>query len=209
MIPTNAAGPALRIVVLSAGFSVRLGRPKALTRIRGVTLLQRTVRTLAPLTTGRVIVVLPPRASRARAELRSQRVDFAESRQRVRGLSASVKCGLLRARYSAGVLLLPVDLAWLERGEIARLIGRWRSSRRAVVARRVGRRAGTPLILPRHLYPEALRVAGDLGLRELANGLPRDELKLLDLPSADLDVDTPADLRRARRRRADRGFNPP
>jgi molybdenum cofactor cytidylyltransferase len=200
MISTNAAAaPTLRIVVLSAGFSSRLGAPKALSRIRGVTLLRRTVRTLGPLTARKVIVVLPPRAARARAELRRQGVEVTESRHRICGLSASVRCGLFRARYSAAVLLLPVDLAWLDRREIERLIGRWRASRRALVARRVGARAGTPLILPRRLYPEALRIGGDRGLKELANGLHGDELRLLDLPSAALDVDTPDDLRRARR----------
>ncbi len=165
-----------------------------------MTLIRRTVRTLAPLTADKIIVVVPPRAVRARAELRRHRVDFTESRDRFRGLSASVKCGLLRARYSAAVLILPVDLAWLERREIERLITRWRSSRRTVVARRVGMRAGTPLVLPRRLYAEALRIRGDLGLRELANGLHGNELALLDLPSAAVDVDTPDDLVRARRR---------
>src|ERR1700679_3999154 len=107
MIPTNAA-PGLRIVVLSAGHSTRLGSAKALVRIRGVTLLRKTVRALSPLAAGRIIVVLPPRAARARAELRGHRVDVAESRHRSRGLSASVTCGLLRARYSAAILFLPV-----------------------------------------------------------------------------------------------------
>lgn len=199
MIPTNAA-PGLRIVVLSAGYSTRLGSAKALARIRGVTLLGKTVRALTPLSAGRIIVVLPPRASRARAELRGHRVDFVESRHRSRGLSASVKCGLLRARYSAAILFLPVDLAGLDTRELGRAITRWQSSRRAVVARRVGTRAGTPLILPRRLYPRARRIGGDLGLRDLVNGLPRNELMLIDLPSAALDVDTQADLRRARRR---------
>jgi molybdenum cofactor cytidylyltransferase len=127
-------------------------------------------------------------------------VDFVESRHRSRGLSASVKCGLLRARYSAAILFLPVDLACLDRREIARAILRWRSSRRAVVARRVGGRAGTPLILPRRLYSKAQGIDGDLGLRDLVNALPPDELTLVDLPSAELDVDTRADLGRARRR---------
>lgn len=187
-------------MVLSAGYSTRLGSAKALARIRGVTLLGKTVRALTPLSAGRIIVVLPPRASRARAELRGHRVDFVESRHRSRGLSASVKCGLLRARYSAAILFLPVDLAGLDTRELGRAITRWQSSRRAVVARRVGTRAGTPLILPRRLYPRARRIGGDLGLRDLVNGLPRNELMLIDLPSAALDVDTQADLRRARRR---------
>jgi molybdenum cofactor cytidylyltransferase len=203
MIPTNAVA-GVRLVVLSAGLSARLGSPKALARIRGVTLLRRTVRTVAPLAAARVIVVLPPRAVRARAELRGEHVEVAVSARRSQGLSASVRAGLFRARYSAAVLILPVDLPWLECREIARLIARWRSSRRSVVARRVGDRAGTPLVLPRRLYAQGRRIGGDLGLKHLVNGLPADELELLDLPSAALDVDTPEDLRLARRRL--RGF---
>ena len=56
MIPTNAVA-GVRLVVLSAGLSARLGSPKALARIRGVTLLRRTLRTVAPLAAARVIVV--------------------------------------------------------------------------------------------------------------------------------------------------------
>ncbi|HEX4152128.1 MAG TPA: NTP transferase domain-containing protein [Steroidobacteraceae bacterium] len=204
MIATIAtAGPSPRIIVLSAGFSARLGKPKALARIGGMTLLQRTVRTVAPLTTAKVIIVLAPRAARARAELRRERVEIIESRHRARGLSASVRCGLRRAGYSAAVLLLPVDLPCLERRELRRLIIRWRSARRAVVARRLGQRAATPVIVPRRLYLQALKITGDFGLKELVNG-PGGARKLLDVPSAALDVDTPEDLRRARRRRLGR-----
>jgi molybdenum cofactor cytidylyltransferase len=203
MIPTNAA-PGLRIVVLAAGFSVRLGRSKAVSSIRGATLLRRTLVTVAPLTAAPVIVVLPPRAARVRAELRGHRVEFAESRHRAQGLSASVKCGLRRARYAAAVLLLPVDLPRLNRREVECLIARWRPARRTVVARRVdssdrGARAGAPLVLPRRLYVEARRIVGDLGLRDLVNRLGPDELRLVDLPSGAADVDTPADLDAARR----------
>jgi molybdenum cofactor cytidylyltransferase len=204
MIPTNSAA-GLRIVVLSAGFSARLGRFKALSTLRGETLLGRTLRILAPLASARVIVVLPPRAARAKALLRGRRVDIVTSRHRARGLSASVRCGLLRARRSAAVLILPVDLAGLDGRDMARMIARWRSSRRAVIARRVGARAdgraGTPLILPRRLYAKALCIGGDLGLRDLANDLPLEELRLMELPSAAPDVDTPEDLRQARRPR--------
>ena len=58
MIPTNAA-PGLRIVVLSAGHSTRLGSAKALARIRGVTLLRKTVRALSPLAAGRMLARTP------------------------------------------------------------------------------------------------------------------------------------------------------
>jgi CTP:molybdopterin cytidylyltransferase MocA len=62
-------------------------------------------------------------------------------------------------------------------------------------------RGGVPLILPRWLYARAQAVSGDVGLRDLVNGLPAPQRVLLNLPSAALDVDTPQDLRAARRRR--------
>ncbi len=192
-------------MVLAAGFSRRLGRPKVMARIRGTSLLERTVRVVAPLSAAPVIVVLPPRAARARIELDGLGVEIAACRRRSEGLSASVKCGVTRARRGAAVLLLPVDLPGLERRELRRLVARWRGARRALIARRVGSpggsvRAGTPLILPRRLYAAALSISGDLGLRELANGTDAAESKLVDLPSAATDVDTREELQAARRR---------
>jgi CTP:molybdopterin cytidylyltransferase MocA len=80
------------------------------------------------------------------------------------------------------------------------LIRRWRGARRRVAARRVDGHAGAPLIVPRWLCARAVSLAGDAGLRELVRRLPRHEVSLTDLPSAELDVDTPQDLERARRR---------
>ena len=43
IITMNASRPKLKIVLLAAGFSQRLGRPKALVRMHGVSLLRRTL----------------------------------------------------------------------------------------------------------------------------------------------------------------------
>ena len=62
-------------------------------------------------------------------------------------------------------------------------------------------RAGAPLILPHRFYAGALAVKGDIGLRDWVNELPSQQRVLVDLPSAELDVDTPQDLHAARRGR--------
>lgn len=186
--------------MLAAGFSTRLARPKALARVRGMSLILGTVRLLAPLTATRIIVVIPPRSLRIHVELRGQRVTLAANRQRADGVSSSVRCGLRLARHSAAALLLPVDLTQLKRRDLERLLARWSGARRRVVATRFGRHAGTPLILPRWLFPRALGILGDRGLKALVNGLPPTDLALLNLASAAWDVDTPRDLDRARRR---------
>jgi CTP:molybdopterin cytidylyltransferase MocA len=64
-------------------------------------------------------------------------VAFVANADRATGLASSVRLGLNRARHSAGILLLPVDLVDLESRDIARLIARWRGARRRVAARRV------------------------------------------------------------------------
>jgi len=189
-----------QIVVLAAGFSTRLGRPKALAKVHGRSLLHRTLRVLAPFATSKIIVVVPPGAGRYKIGSNLRSMAFVANPRRATGLSSSVRLGLVRARHSPAVLLLPVDLVDLERRDIGRLIAQWRGARRNVVARRVQGGAGTPLILPRWLYAHALGLTGDQGLRDVVRGLPNHVVSLVMLPSAESDVDTAQDLARARRR---------
>jgi molybdenum cofactor cytidylyltransferase len=228
--------PGLQVIILAAGFSSRLGRPKALAGVRAISLLRRTLTLAAGLAPGRIIVVVPRHSARLRIEALGFNVIFAVNPRRADGLSSSVRCGIARARFSSAVLLLPVDLALLKSRDASRLISHWRAARRCVIARRIAQgtgnavaphaaappgqypdaaaahtrtpRGGIPLILPRWLYPRALAVTGDAGLRDLINGLPSPQRMLLDLASAELDVDTREDLRAARRATA-RHFTAP
>jgi molybdenum cofactor cytidylyltransferase len=192
--------PQLTVVILAAGFSTRLGRPKALARVRGVSLLRRTAELAAALGPRNLVVVVPPRAPRYRFELRRVTAQVVVNQRRSSGLASSVHRGLGRARWAGAVLFLPVDLANLRLTELLRLVRHWRAAPRRAVARRVAgaRRAGIPLILPKWLYPAALGATGDVGLRDVVGRLPAPCLRLLDLPSASDDVDIPVDLASAR-----------
>jgi len=190
----------MRIVVLSAGFSTRLGRPKALARVHGLTLLRRTLIVLRPFAaTRRIIVVVPPRAASYQIAAAGLPVVFLANASRRSGLSSSVRAAIHRARYSAGTLLVPVDLADLTRSNIAQLVRRWRGSRRKVAARRIRAGPSVPLVLPHALYAHTHALAGDQGLRDVLRRLPVDAVNLVTLPGARFDVDTPTDLERARR----------
>ena len=196
----GVALPTPQVLILAAGFSSRLGRPKALVRVRASTLLRRTLVLASRCSPAMVIVVVPPRAPRYQIEARGLKAAFTPNRRRGVGLSSSVRHGITYARYSAALLLLTVDMALLQERDVARLISRWRGARRCAIARRIGKHGGIPLILPRWLYHRALAVTGDVGLRELIGALPACQRVLLDLPSAALDVDTAHDLQAARRR---------
>lgn len=212
--------PRLRIVVLAAGYSRRLGMPKALARVRGRTLLRRTLDVVAtqakPID---ICVVIPPAAARYRAECRGRARSIVVNPHRGLGLSSSVRLGLARVRCCAGALMLPVDLVELTPADLGRLIACWRRTRRRVVARgivdathepgvsaapgasRVRCAAGAPLILPHWLYAHARELSGDQGLGQWVRRLPSDIVSLVAMPSATVDVDTREHLDRARRRR--------
>ncbi len=188
----------LQFLILAAGHSRRLGRPKALARIRGLSLLRRTASVLAPLSDRALVIVVPPRCQRYRQELRGLKVRLVTNPGRSSGLSGSVRRGLAHARYCAATLILPVDLAALARRDVQRLLARWRAAPRRIAARRIGARGGAPLILPKRYHPLAQLITGDTGLREFLAARAPAERVLVDMPSAALDVDTPGDLQSAR-----------
>jgi molybdenum cofactor cytidylyltransferase len=190
----------LQIVVLAAGFSGRFGRPKTLARLHGVSLLRRALNLASSLGTERISVVVPRNAARYRVEAGGIKVRWAVNSRRAQGLSSSVRRGIAQARYSSAVLLMPADLIQLKSRELRRLVRRWQSAPRRLIARRIGLAGATPLILPRWLYPRVLTLTGDVGLRELVEQLPADRRVLVEMPSAAQDVDTPQDLKNARRR---------
>ena len=135
------------------------------------------------------------------------KVVFVDNPQRVQGLSSSVRRGIATARHSPAVLLMPVDLVNLKSRELALLMRRRQAAPRAVIARRIRARdsagcssfGATPLVLPRRFYIRALSITGDAGLRDLVARLPPASRMLVDIPSAAIDIDTPEDLKAARR----------
>jgi len=190
----------LQIIVLAAGFSSRLGQSKPLVRVHGTSLLRRALTVAASLKGSRITVVIPSKAARYRREAHGMQVHWAVNARRAQGLSSSVRLGIAAARHSAGILIMPADLANLKGKDLKRLVHRWQAAPRRLVARRIDRSGGIPLILPRWLYRRALTIEGDAGLRHLIGQLPADQRVLVELPSAAADVDTPEDLHNVRRR---------
>lgn len=195
----SATCPTLRIVVLAAGLSLRLGKSKALVRIHGTSLLKRTVRLLDGSSKCPIVVVAPPNAARYRVEIGNRPVRMRGNRARAEGLASSIHCGLKACRNSSALLFLPVDLVNLNRRDVQRLIRRWQGHRRRVVARDIGATPGSPLILPKWLYPLRAEVSGDRGFRDALRNRHYGSVFLVAMPSAAIDIDTDSDLRKARR----------
>jgi len=195
---TAPAHSRLWIIVLAAGASTRLGTPKQLLRIRGRTLLARTVALAESVAGVRVNVVIGADQHRIRSHLRrtSPGVRVTYNRRWAAGMGTSLEAGIAKLPpEAAATLVLLCDQPDVGARALARLLKCARARPAAVIAGRYRGRHGVPAILPRATFRELRRLRGDRGARDLLNATHgRTRIVAIDMPEAARDIDTPADV---------------
>jgi CTP:molybdopterin cytidylyltransferase MocA len=196
----RGASPVLA-VVLAAGGSTRMGRPKQLAELDGRPLLAHVLAALADAPVDRVVVALGGAASQV-----LDRVDLGRGEPVVvEGWAAGmghVLAGTLAeagSDWAAAVVVLG-DQPLVTGATVARVVEAWRAGAGPVVTAAYRGRPGHPKLFDRRLLPELLRLAGDAGARDLLAAHPEwvHRVEVGDLGS-DADIDVEADLERVGR----------
>jgi molybdenum cofactor cytidylyltransferase len=201
MAASATAGPVLG-VVLAAGGSTRMGRPKQLAELDGRPLLAHVLAEAAAAPAlDRVLVAL----GRA-ADLVLERVELGRAEPVVvEGWAAGM--GHVLARALAGerggwgaVVVLLGDQPLVAAGAVERVVETWRAGAGPVVTAVYGGRPGHPKLFDRRLRPQLLGLSGDAGARDLVAAHPGwvHRVEVGDLGS-DADIDVEADLERVGR----------
>lgn len=212
-------------IVLAAGGSTRLGRPKQLLMRDGETLLHRAARMAREAGASRVLVALGARPESMRAELVDLEVEVIINPDWATGLSGTLRVALAaidagspshetlasldertpsRERpvigFDGDLLFLGCDQPALEVTHLRALRDAASQANSHCAATRYGEAIGIPAIVPLDLARDAVAtLQGDRGLRALFASLARNSLGLLHAPELELDLDTAQDLERARR----------
>ena len=183
----------MAVLVLAAGGSRRLGRPKQLVRLDGHSLLELAVTRamdLGPLWIG---VVVGAGASRLREELRPFPVERIVARHWRGGMSVSLRAGLARVPPEATHLLLTTVDQWAVTPlDLQRLL---RPRSRQLVAAAYEGILGIPALFPKRAWRLLAAIDGDRGARAL---LAAPFVRAVAIDNAAFDLDTPDDLRRLR-----------
>ena len=157
-------------LILAAGESRRMGKPKALLEIGGETFLDRLIRVMGE-SCSPVIVVLGHEAQRIRSALnQAGTAAFVPNQDYGRGQLSSLQCGLAAVPSEAeGVLFTLVDRPFVEPSTIARIRERFqeRVPPEVLVVPRVGLRHGHPVCLARELIPEFLSLPPEAQARDV------------------------------------------
>jgi molybdenum cofactor cytidylyltransferase len=191
-------------IVLTAGKSERMGRPKALLPFRGRTFLEHILEAIAGSCIERAVVVvghhrveidalLEARSMTARF---SSGVDSVHNPNYEQGMSTSVQAGLraLPPDVTAAALFL-VDHPLIDSATIDALVVAIQPGR-IVLPVHNGRR-GHPLVLSADVFGEILELSSDQGLNLVVR---RDPSRVTEVPVESpgilADIDTPADYER-------------
>jgi CTP:molybdopterin cytidylyltransferase MocA len=170
-------------VILAAGASRRLGRPKQIVEIEGEPLVHRIAR-IALTACDDVAVV--GGAVPLRDALLDLPVALVENVFWAEGISSSIRAGVTWASHADSVLLLTCDQTLLDTTHLHALLraGRLAASRYAGVL-------GVPAVFPRAYFPALLALEGDRGAQPLL-----EDAVPVDWPAGAHDLDTEADFTR-------------
>lgn len=184
------------VLVLAAGASRRLGRPKALLPMGEGTLLDRAIEQAGQLGT-RVTVVTGGGYPLIRFRCQRQPSAWVYAKDWTEGMAASLRSGIESLGPRAkGVFIVLLDQPLIENDDLAHLAALARRTPEIPVGSDIHGKPGAPAYIPRHLWPEILLLEGDRGAAAV---LARYRAITLPINGVFSDVDTHRDWQRISR----------
>jgi len=187
-------------VVLSAGESSRMGRPKALLPIEGETFIGRIVASLKQTQVGKIIVVLGHNSDLLAAAIRPLAVDILINTNYKLGQLSSLQVAVRKLLPDAdcdGMLVHLVDHPYVDASLVDRMIQQFYESKKDIVVPRCRGKRGHPVLFSRALFGELLDAPMDQGAKAVVNAHRDDTLEIeTDEAGVTVDIDTPELYRR-------------
>jgi molybdenum cofactor cytidylyltransferase len=191
----------LSAVVLAAGLSSRMKKPKQLVVVESDALVVHAAKVALQSGAGEVIIVTgayEEEVRRALAPLLSEagdRLRLVHNPTFMSGQASSIHRALQAlAPTCQAVLFLPVDQPLLKPQLLQQLVYRWQQGARLVACTVNGELRGAPAIFDRTLFADLFALEGDHGARPLLQKY-QDEIVAVPATEKELrDIDTPEDL---------------
>ena len=180
-------------IVLAAGSSSRIGRPKALLPLEGTTFLSRILATLRASGVPTVRVVLGHHAEEIRAAVTLPADAAVVNPTPEAGMLSSVRRGVRALPEEVdGFLLWPVDHPTVLPDTVRKLIDAFRAGSSPIVVPVHAGRRGHPVLFAARVKDEILRAPDALGARAVV-AAHEDAVRAVEVhdPGVLADVDTP------------------
>ena len=182
-------------VILSAGESSRMGRPKALLPIEGQKFIERIIGVLGQSRVGRTIVVLGHHAAQLRGQIEHLPVEVVINPDYHKGQLSSLQAAIRHIKNDDrcdGMLVHLVDHPFIDAALVEALIQGFYQTRKLIVVPRYLGKRGHPVIFSRDVFEELLNAPVDQGAKAVVNAHRRETLEIeWQDEGITLDIDTP------------------
>jgi len=182
-------------VILSAGESSRMGRPKALLPIDGQTFIERIVGALKQGGIERIVVVLGFNAEELRCQVAHLPVEIVVNPDYKLGQLSSLQVAVRHFeadKNCAGMMVHLVDHPYIDPQLVRLMLQRFDPAKHAIVVPRHQGKRGHPVIFSRRLFNELLNAPMDQGAKAVVNSHRNDTLEIdTQVVGITLDIDTP------------------
>jgi molybdenum cofactor cytidylyltransferase len=184
------------VVILAAGQSSRLGKPKQLLTLNGLTLLEKAASAALDLNSSPVLVVLGAYADDIKSNVQLQGVDIAVNEGWEEGMASSLRMGIEYMQQNHvnvdAILFLVCDQPYLHSALLKDLIALQKEKDLPIAASSYGGKIGTPALFHQSTFSSLMLLKGDTGARKLLDERMND-VAVLHFEKGVYDIDTVED----------------
>jgi molybdenum cofactor cytidylyltransferase len=184
------------LIILAAGSSSRLGRPKQLIEFQGKTLIRRAIEFAVTSKADSLVVVLGWNPELIQSGFDSTQIPSVINEKWEEGMASSMQVGLrflMEKGQPDQVILMLCDQPFVDAKLLDQLILAKEKSGKGIVASAYSDTLGVPALFDQKYFEEMLSLKGSEGAKKviLKN---KEDVFTIDFPLGKIDLDTVADL---------------
>lgn len=184
------------VVILAAGSSSRMGKPKQLLGYKHSTLLLHAVDQSLPLPDAAIIVVTGASHKLVEEQLAGKHVTIRYNAEWENGMGSSIRTGVMALisihTFLEAILIIVCDQPFLTTAILSGLVDGYRSTGRGIVASAYQDTIGTPVLFAAKYFDGLMHLEGEEGAKKIIHK-NMDDMATRPFPLGGIDIDTQED----------------
>ncbi len=193
---TNHSKGDFAIILLAAGSSSRLGKPKQLLMYEGKTLLQHSLQVAVDTGMQPLVAVIGANADLVKKEVENQAVAVCMNEDWQEGMASSIRNGLQRLLKEApetnAAIIMVCDQPFVTTKLLMGLVKKYQQTGKPIIASNYDNILGTPALFDKTIFAALLELKGDTGAKKIIKE-NQDWVESVNFPLGKIDIDTEAD----------------
>ncbi len=184
------------IILLAAGSSSRLGKPKQLIPYQGKSLLQHSLQVAVDTGMQPLVAVLGANAELVKKEVKNQEIRVIINNNWQEGMASSIRNGLQQllvvAPETSAAIIMVCDQPFVTTTLLIDLVAKYQQTGKPIIASSYDHILGTPALFDKTIFASLLELKGDTGAKKIIKENP-DWVETVNFPLGKIDIDTEAD----------------